>query len=53
MQINNSTFLITGGSLGIGKATAKMIIEKGGKVAMTARNKLRLEKTAKEIPLPS
>jgi len=49
MQIKNSTFLITGGSLGIGKATAKMIIEKGGKVAITGRNKLRLEKTAKEI----
>ena len=49
MQIINSTFLITGGSLGIGKATAKLIIEKGGKVAITARNKTRLEKTAKEI----
>jgi 3-oxoacyl-[acyl-carrier protein] reductase len=49
MQIKNSTFLITGGSLGIGKATAKLIIEKGGKVAITGRNKSRLEKTAKEI----
>lgn len=49
MQINNSTFLITGGSLGIGKATAKMLIEKGGKVAITGRNKSRLEKSAKEI----
>jgi 3-oxoacyl-[acyl-carrier protein] reductase len=49
MQIKDSTFLITGGSLGIGKATAKLIIEKGGKVAITARNKSRLEKAAKEI----
>jgi 3-oxoacyl-[acyl-carrier protein] reductase len=49
MQINNSTFLITGGSLGIGRATAKMLIEKSGKVAITGRNKERLEKTAKEI----
>ena len=49
MQIKDSTFLITGGSLGIGKATAKLIIEKGGKVAITARNKSQLEKTAKEI----
>ena len=31
MQIKDSTFLVTGGSLGIGKATAKMLIEKGGK----------------------
>lgn len=49
MQIKNSTFLITGGSLGIGKATAKLLIEKGAKVAITGRNKSRLEKTAKEI----
>ena len=49
MQIKNSTFLITGGSLGIGKAAAKLIVERGGKVAITARNKSRLDKTAKEI----
>lgn len=49
MQIKDSTFLITGGSLGIGKATARLLIEKGGKVAITARNKSRLEKAAKEI----
>jgi 3-oxoacyl-[acyl-carrier protein] reductase len=49
MQIKDSTFLVTGGSLGIGKATAKLLIEKGGKVAITGRNKLRLESAAKEI----
>lgn len=49
MQIKDSTFLVTGGSLGIGKATAKLLIEKGGKVAITGRNKSRLEKAAKEI----
>lgn len=49
MQIAGSTFLITGGSSGIGRAAAKMIIEKGGKAAITARGKERLEKTAKEI----
>ena len=49
MQIKNSTFLVTGGSLGIGKATAKLLIENGGKVAITGRNKSRLEKAAKEI----
>jgi 3-oxoacyl-[acyl-carrier protein] reductase len=49
MQIKDSTFLVTGGSLGIGKATAKLLIEKGGKVAITGRSKTRLEKTAKEI----
>jgi len=49
MQINESTFLITGGSAGIGRATAKLLIEKGGKVAITGRNKLRLENAAEEI----
>lgn len=49
MQIKDSTFLVTGGSLGIGKATAKLIVENGGKVAITGRNKVRLEKAAKEI----
>ena len=48
MQIKDSTFLVTGGSLGIGKATAKMIVEKGGKVAITGRNELRLKKAAEE-----
>jgi len=49
MKIKDSTFLITGGSLGIGKAAAKMLIEKGGKAAITARNKNRLDKSANEI----
>jgi 3-oxoacyl-[acyl-carrier protein] reductase len=49
MQIKDSTFLITGGSSGIGKAAAKLIVEKGGKAAITARGKERLENTANEI----
>jgi 3-oxoacyl-[acyl-carrier protein] reductase len=49
MNIKNSTFLVTGGSAGIGKATAKFLVEKGGKVAITGRDKSKLEKVAKEI----
>lgn len=49
MHIKDSIFIVTGGSAGIGKATAKMLIEKGGKVLITGRDKVRLEKTAKEI----
>ena len=49
MIIKDSTFLITGGSSGIGKAAAKMIIEKGGKVAITASGKKRLEDASNEI----
>lgn len=49
MKINSSTFLITGGSAGIGKATAKMLADKKGKVAITGRDKVKLEKVANEI----
>ncbi|MCL6494254.1 MAG: SDR family oxidoreductase [Ignavibacterium sp.] len=49
MQIKDSVFIVTGGSAGIGKATAKLIAEKGGKVLITGRDKQRLESTAKEI----
>jgi 3-oxoacyl-[acyl-carrier protein] reductase len=49
MKIKDSTFLITGGSAGIGKATAKLLIEKGGKVAITGRNRSRLESAATDI----
>ena len=49
MNIQNSTFLITGGSTGIGRATAKLLLEKGGKVAITGRDNSKLEKVAQEI----
>jgi len=49
MKISNSTFLVTGGSAGIGKATAKMLSDNGGKVAITGRDKDKLERVAKEI----
>lgn len=49
MKIKDSVFIVTGGSAGIGKATAKMLIESGGKVLITGREKERLEKSAKEI----
>jgi 3-oxoacyl-[acyl-carrier protein] reductase len=49
MTIDGSTFLITGGTAGIGKATAQMLVDLGGKVAITGRDKAKLEKVAKEI----
>jgi len=49
MKIEDSAFLITGGSAGIGKATAKRLLEKGGKAAITGRDKSKLEKIANEI----
>jgi len=48
MKIEDSRVLVTGGSLGIGKATAKLLVEKGARVAITGRDRGRLEKAAAE-----
>ncbi|MDX1349015.1 MAG: SDR family oxidoreductase [Putridiphycobacter sp.] len=49
MNLKNKRILVTGGSLGIGKATAKMMIEKGAQVVITGRDKDRIEAAANEI----
>lgn len=49
MQIKNSNVLITGGSSGIGKETAKQFIQKGAKVIITGRDENKLKKVANEI----
>ncbi|MDN5216282.1 SDR family oxidoreductase [Fulvivirgaceae bacterium BMA12] len=49
MKIENSRIIITGGSLGIGKATAKLLIDQGAKVVITGRDEKRLRTTVKEI----
>lgn len=49
MELSNIKALVTGGSSGIGKATAKAITESGGKAVIAARGKERLEKAAEEI----
>ncbi len=49
MELNKARILITGGSLGIGKATASLLIDKGAKVAITGRDESRLQSTAEEI----
>jgi len=49
MKIKDSKILITGGSSGIGKAAAKLLADSGANVAITGRDKSKLEKTAKEI----
>ena len=48
MDLKNKNILITGGSLGIGKATASLLVQSGANVVITGRNKSRLEKAARE-----
>ncbi|MFH1754717.1 MAG: SDR family oxidoreductase [Candidatus Latescibacterota bacterium] len=46
MKLHNAKVLITGGSLGIGKATAKVLVQSGAQVAITGRDSGRLGKAA-------
>jgi 3-oxoacyl-[acyl-carrier protein] reductase len=48
MKIKGSKILITGGSLGIGKATAKILVNSGAEVIITGRDKGRLASAAKD-----
>ena len=48
MNIKGSKILITGGSLGIGKAAAKILVKDGADVIITGRDSGRLHKAADE-----
>jgi 3-oxoacyl-[acyl-carrier protein] reductase len=48
MELKGAKVLITGGSLGIGKATARLLKDSGSQVAITGRDQVRLEKAAQE-----
>jgi dihydroanticapsin dehydrogenase len=50
MKLSGKIALVTGGSRGIGFATAKILSENGATVVITAKNLERLEKATLEIP---
>ena len=50
MEIKDRVFIVTGASSGIGLATAKILAERGGKVALLARSTDALRVLAKQLP---
>lgn len=49
MNLTGATVLITGGTLGIGRATAQLLVQAGARVAITGRNADRVQQAAQEI----
>jgi len=49
MIFNNKTVIITGGSEGVGAATARMFAEAGANLMLVARNKKNLDAIAEEL----
>ena len=50
MSIKDKVVIVTGASMGIGLATAKLFSAQGAKVVLAARSKKILEKLEKELP---
>ena len=50
MRLSGKTAIVTGGSRGIGFATAKILSENRATVVMTSKDQERLEKSTVKIP---
>jgi len=50
MEIKNKVIIITGASKGIGRATAKLLTARGGKVVLAARSTDLIEELQRELP---
>src|SRR6202048_1187254 len=49
MNLKNAVALVTGGSSGIGHGIAKSLVDSGARVAITGRDKKRLDQAAQEL----
>ena len=49
MNLKNAVALVTGGSSGIGRGIAQSLIDSGARVAITGRDRKKLEQSAKEM----
>lgn len=49
MDLKGKKILVTGGSSGLGKATAKLMIDQGAELVITGRNENKLMQVAQEI----
>ena len=52
MILKNVRIVLTGGSSGIGKATAGLLAEKGAQVLITGRNEKRLKEVSTTLGCP-
>ena len=49
MDINNSTFIVTGGSSGLGQATVEMIVANGGNAVIADVNRAQARRSAQKL----
>ncbi len=49
MKLKNKTALITGGTSGIGLATARLFVAEGARLAITGRDQTRLDVACQEL----